>query len=131
MKTINHLFICAALFLIAACAEPTPQLASKMFGNVTLYYNDSISPTQVDDLGNYITQVIKLNDNDAQVVKNNNTYQVKLRFNDGMEKNEVATKKIELVAQEISSTFFNNAQVEIHACDANFNTLRVYPMATE
>ncbi len=99
----------------------------KAFKEVLLYYTNNVTENEADLLKVYFEE----NDwTNAELMfdKLNDTYEVKMITKTGIENDQEYVDAFKSIAKEISKTVFNNAQVDFHFCDDNFETLRVAPM---
>lgn len=126
---ISALFILSFLvFFTVGCTGYGPK---KVFGNIDIYYTSAVTTSEVDALGDYFIKsgfdkngqhkTTKLN-------KSGNTYELSMVVKKGLEQDQEYIDILKKYAAYISHYVFNDATVEIHACDNHLNTLRVVLM---
>lgn len=99
----------------------------KKFKEVLLYYTENVTENEADLLKVYFEQKDYTNAT-LKLDKINDTYEVKMITKTGIENDQEYVDAFKFIAKDISETVFNNAQVDFHFCDRNYETLRVAPM---
>ena len=129
MKT-KLLFLITSFFFLIIMAGCSDYGEKVVFGNLTIYYTSGITKAEASDFGSYLikSDFDNRKEKTIQLVKSGGTYQVKMVVNEGVEENPQYERLFRDVATEMSRDCFNNAQVELHACNGGFKTLRVFPM---
>lgn len=130
MKQACTFVFFAALFFLAGCANHGTE---KTFKGVQLYYTSDVTEAEADALGNYLIQSEFANGEakTVQLAKQGNTYEFRMVVKKGIENDAEYAEIFKIFAKDISTNVFNGSQVDLHACDDNLETLRVYPMAME
>lgn len=128
-KTISSLLF-AALFLLAGCANHGTE---KTYNGVQLYYTSDVTEAEADALGNYLIKSEFANGEakTVQLARTGNTYEFRMVVKKGIESDAEYAEVFKVFAKDISNNVFNGSQVDLHACDDNLETLRVFPMASE
>ncbi|MBF8984015.1 hypothetical protein IZY60_10735 [Lutibacter sp. B2] len=97
--------------------------------NNELYYTDNVTVEEAQALGDYL---VKQNffENDGnlrsiQLNKSGTTYEFRMIIKKGLEQDQSTIDSMKLFATDLSSSVFNNKDIDIHLCDENFETLRV------
>lgn len=126
-QTLSSLLL-AALFLLAGC---TNYGTEKTFNGVQLYYTSDVTEAQADALGDYLIKSEFANGEakTIQLARQGNTYEFRMVVKKGIENDAEYAEAFKIFAKDISDNVFNGSQVDLHACDENLETLRVFPMA--
>jgi len=122
---IPTIFIVFLLFLIS-CSNGGPK---ESFGYLDVYYTESVSNSEVLDLGDYLMGIgFGLSEDRKEVVRlskdNNGRYLIEFVMRDGKVSLESSWR---LTGDGISQKVFNGAPVDVNLCDSNFNTLKFLP----
>jgi hypothetical protein len=130
MKKVSLIFgamFIAAVFLIS-CSDYGKE---KNFNGVQLFYTSNITETEANSMGNFLieSEFADGEEKTVQLNKSGNTYEFRMVVKTGIEQDSEYSELGKLMAAEISSGVFNGAQVDLHFCDENFETLRVLPMS--
>lgn len=129
MKKIMAIF--ATMFITAIILSSCSNYGKeKNFNGVQLFYTSTITETEANLLGNYLINsgFADGNEKTVQINKNGNTYEFRMTVETGIEQDQEYINTGKLASAEFSSNVFNGAQVDIHLCDENFNTLKVLTM---
>ncbi len=120
----------AALFIVSFIISCANYGKEKTFNGVQLFYTSSISEAEADSLGNFLIQseFADGSEKTVQLTKSGNTYEFRMVVKKGIETDNEFAKIFKQFASDLSEYVFNGAQVDLHGCDDNLETLRVYPM---
>lgn len=114
--------------LVKATLLSSAEMGNKVvFNNGELYYSSSVSETHVNQLGNYLIRagIFGGDQVSAKLDKKGSTYQVRLIVREGVVMNPRVLTGMQHLASGISRQVFGGAQVEVHLCNSQFETLRV------
>ena len=125
MKIFVAMFI--ASVILTSCDDYGKE---KNFNGVQLFYTSIITETEANSMGNYLieSEFADGESKTVQINKEGGTYQLKIVVKQGIEQDNEYAPLFKQFAYEISKDVFNGSQVDIHACDENLKTLRVFPM---
>ncbi|WP_118974750.1 hypothetical protein [Taibaiella koreensis] len=127
-KYVILFWLVISIFLSSGCSDYGKKI---QFGNLDLYYTSAVTKDEADKLGNYLVQR-GINNNGAkktvQLSKDGYTYQFRMVLKQDLEQDEDTKRQFEKQAYLISQDVFNGERVEVHACDEDFKTIRVYLM---
>ncbi|MCC6550325.1 MAG: hypothetical protein IT279_09680 [Ignavibacteriaceae bacterium] len=130
MNRSGALVLLSAMFLLVGCSN---RGSEKTFNGVQLYYTSDVTEAQADALGDYLIKSEFANGEPktVQLAKQGNTYEFRMVVKKGIENDAEYAEIFKIFAKDISDNVFNGSQVDLHACDDNLETLRVFPMAME
>ncbi len=97
------------------------------FDKDKLYYTDNVDRETAEKFGDYLVKTTFFSNRglEAQLTKKDDTYQFRYIVKKGYEKKQDYKKTAEEYAELLSKRVFDNAPVEIHMCDENWNTLLI------
>lgn len=139
MKKVNC-FLCVFVILIFAisCNSSTKGEVKdeKDYGEkisvdgTDVYYKDGVTKEEAVSLGTFLEESSFTNGKakSVQIVKQDDTYQFRMVIKDGYEDDPEYIEMAEAYSASISSSVFHGAQVEMHLCDKDLETLRVVKM---
>lgn len=128
MKRILTIFIILVAFL-AIWKLSASNYGKKIEINSTdLYYTGSVTKADAQKLGDYLveSEFADGRNKSVQLSKRDSVYLFRMVVMEGAEKDSTNDITFEAMAITLSWNVFNNAPVELEACDDRFNTLRVY-----
>ncbi|MDR1380188.1 MAG: hypothetical protein LBJ47_01770 [Tannerella sp.] len=133
-KTIfsHSLSIFLTLFVLLLVSSCNDYGTEKNFNGTQLFYTSAVTERDADKLGAYFIDM-GFADGDEKTVqlnKTGKTYEVRMVVKKGIEQDQEYKDNAKLLAAEISESVFDGANVDIHFCDEELNTLIVLPMAT-
>ncbi len=128
MKKIVYPLLALYITLLVGCNTNGKE---KTFNGVQLFYTSVITEAEADRLGAFLidSEFANGEDKTVQITKNGNTYAFRMVVKKGIENDHEYAQIFKQVAAEISKNVFDDAPVDLHACDEYLNTLRVYIMA--
>jgi hypothetical protein len=128
MKKTVYPLLALYITLLVGCNSNGEE---KTFNGVQLFYTSVITEAEADRLGAFLidSEFANGEDKTVQITKSGNTYAFRMVVKKGVENDHEYAQIFKQVAAEISKNVFNNAPVDLHACDKYLNTLRVYIMA--
>lgn len=130
MKRSSAFVLLSAMLLLVGCSNYGTE---KTFNGVQLYYTSDVTEAEANSLGNYLVKAEFANGEakTVQLAKQGNTYEFRMVVKKGIEKDEEYAEIFKIFAKDLSDNVFNGSRVDLHACDDNLETLRVYPMASD
>ena len=98
------------------------------FNATDVYYTDLVSEEDAQKLGEYLveSEFADGRDKSVQLSKRDSVYLFRMVVMEGAEKDSANDFTFEALALTLSWNVFDNAPVELEACDNTFKTLRVY-----
>ena len=95
----------------------------KQLNNGELYYNNSVTQSMVDSLGNYINQceIFTGGINKGKIVKNDSTYELSLSVPQDKLNDSTYLDFTGILATQLSEDVFHNAPVNVNLTDSSFN----------
>ena len=130
MKNFCFPLLALTATLLVGCSDYGKE---KTFNGVQLFYTTEITDAEADKLGEYLveSEFADGEEKTVQITKTGSTYDFKMVVKKGLEQDQEYAVVFKQFAADISKNVFNDAQVDLHACDENLETLRVYPMSME
>ena len=130
IKHFNHTLLVLATLFIVACGDLGTE---KNYNGTQLFYTADVTEAEADKLGEFLVTSEFANGEakTVQLTKTGGTYAFKMVVKKGLEQDQEYAQLFKTFASDISKNVFNGAQVDLHACDENLETLRVFPMAME
>jgi hypothetical protein len=126
MKKFKLTLIAAGLFLaVSSCNNYGTE---KIYNGVELYHTQNITDAEAGKLGDYLVSS-KFADGTTktvQITKQGNTYQFRFVLKDGADKDPSLPKTLKYMASILSARVFNGQPVEVHMCDDQLKTLKVF-----
>jgi len=116
------------LFVTALLASCTNYGEKKVFNGTEIYYKDGVTETEVDKLGKSLIDA-GFTDGEVkavQFVKDGDKYLFKMIVKKEFEKEKSLENLFNIFPKELSG--YMNLPIDLHVCDAYFNTLRVYKL---
>jgi len=97
------------------------------FNGGQLFYEPPVTAVEANRLGNFLVSnnVFTGDKKTTQITRLGDTYQFRMVAKKGIAKDQKFIDTCRAFCGDISRGVFNGAQVEIHVCDENLNTLRV------
>jgi hypothetical protein len=97
------------------------------FNGGDLYYTDNVTESEAKKLGDYLVKegFYDGKPKSVQLDKSGSTYQFRMVVQPERQNDEATMTLMKTFAGELSSDLFNDAPVEVHACDEQLKTLRV------
>jgi hypothetical protein len=120
--SISSVLICSIIILsFFGCGNNNYE--KKQLDKGELYYNNTVSQTYIESLGNYINQCEILTDdvNKARITRTNDTFELSLSVPFSKINSETYQDYAEILATQLSEDVFNHSPVKIHLTDADFN----------
>ncbi|MFK7749622.1 MAG: hypothetical protein AB8B65_14595 [Kordia sp.] len=116
------------LFVATFISSCTNYGEKKVFDGTEIYYKDGVTEAQVDKLGK---SLINAGFTDGEVksvqfVKDGDTYIFKMVVKEEFKKNSALENIFNIFPKELSG--YMDLPIDLHVCDENFNTLRVYKL---
>lgn len=98
------------------------------FNATDVYYTDLVTQEEAQKLGEYLVEAEFADgrDKSVQLSKRDSVYLFRMVVMEGAEKDSANDFTFEALALTLSWNVFDNAPVELEACDNTFKTLRVY-----
>ncbi|HQU55392.1 MAG: hypothetical protein KDC59_23235 [Saprospiraceae bacterium] len=130
IKHFNHLLLVLSTLFIVACGDLGTE---KNYNGTQLFYTSDITDAEADKVGEYLVSsgFADGQEKTVQLAKTGGTYEFKMVVKKGLEQDQEYATLFKNFAAEMSRDVFGGAQVDLHACDENLETLRVFPMAME
>lgn len=99
------------------------------FNNGEIYYDSTVSTTDVTRLGSYLVKEGYFDGEEKTVSlsKSGHTFIFKMVVKKGTDTDQVAIDAFRSFGDELSEDVFNGANVDVHLCDESLQTLRVLP----
>ena len=122
---ISGVFALAVLLSVGlGCSQHGTKLETDG-GN--LYYTTNVTKIEAQDLLDYLVQENFYGGQNMfiQLDKSGSSYQFRLIVKPEYQNDKSYREACKLFAEELSSNVFNDASVEVHICDDNFETIRV------
>lgn len=97
------------------------------FGNDIIFYSESISKEQANNLGNYLISIGTFMDLGIMIrmEKTDSVYLIHLPVQEKMDEDPSYLEAVKIVAKAISEDIFSEEQVDVHLCDDLYETLKV------
>lgn len=100
------------------------------YGQSEVWYLDPVTPAQAQNLLDYLVTTMPLDksSNDGKsfhISRLGDTYEFRVMIKKGLETDQETIDQMKLISAEMSQNVFSGAEVDIHLCDENMNTLRV------
>lgn len=118
----------ALLLLLHSCNNYGTE---KVVNGTQLFYTSEISESLADSIGKFLVDN-KFADGQTktvQITKNEKTYEFRMVIKKGIDQDPEYIENTKIFGAFMSAQLFNNANVDIHLCDENLETIRVIPMA--
>mgnify|MGYP005814550255 FL=1 len=98
------------------------------FNSTDIYYTELVTEADAQKLGEYLleSEFADGRDKSVQLSRRDSVYLFRMVVMEGVEKDSSNDITFEAMALTLSWNVFDNAPVELEACDDRFNTLRVY-----
>ncbi len=98
------------------------------FNGTDVYYTDMVTEAEAQKLGEYLlsSEFADGAEKSVQLSKRDSIYLFRMVVVDGVTKDSANDISFMALAWTLSAQVFNNAPVELEACDNRFGTLRVY-----
>lgn len=130
MKNFYLTLLVLSSVLLVGCGDYGKE---KVFNGVQLFYTADITDAEADKLGEFLveSEFADGEEKTVQIAKTGNTYEFRMVVKKGLENDQEYATVFKQFAADISKNVFNNAPVDLHACDEMLETLRVFPMAME
>ncbi len=98
------------------------------FNGTDVYYTDMVTEAEAQRLGEYLlsSEFADGAEKSVQLSKRDSIYLFRMVVVDGVTKDSANDISFMALAWTLSAQVFNNAPVELEACDNRFGTLRVY-----
>ena len=130
IKHFNHLLLVLSTLFIVACGDLGTE---KNYNGTQLFYTSDITDAEADMVSEYLVSsgFADGQEKTVQLAKTGGTYEFKMVVKKGLEQDQEYATLFKNFAAEMSKNVFDGAQVDLHACDENLETLRVFPMAME
>ena len=126
MKKIIFILPVVALFLgLASCHNFGKE---KTFNGVELYHTPNVTDAETDSLGNFLVSS-KFADGTTktvQITKSGNNYQFRFVAKAGVANDTSMVKTLKFFATVLSSQVFNGEHVDVHLCDNQLKTLKIF-----
>lgn len=126
MKTKFQLFNIFFILILSSCGTSFGKKIE--FGNLEIFYSESVSKTYVQSLGDYfVTNNLVLNEKHSiKLTSDHQSFILKLIIND---KYNVFPKDMEnelaALESDIQNTIFKDLKFKIEVCDVNFYPLNL------
>jgi preprotein translocase subunit SecF len=128
MRNKNYLGSILALAILMAIGLACSGHGTKLeFNGGDLYYTDNVTESEAKKLGDYLVKegFYDGKPKSVQLDKSGSTYQFRMVVQPERQNDEATMTLMKTFAGELSSDLFNDAPVEVHACDEQLKTLRV------
>ncbi len=121
------------LLLLVFATGCTDYGKKKMFKEVELYYTKGVTEAEANALGEYLLRSGFDNGErkTVQISKPGKTYEFRMVVKKGIEDQQEYNTLFRQFAAAISKDVFNGADVEMHACDEQLKTLKVFVMSED
>jgi len=120
---ISGILVLAVLLIVGLGCE---RKSSFTYNGSELEYKN-VTSAEARQLLDYLIEVKYFNDRPktAQLDKSGSTYQFRAVIKTKARNDQAFHEDVKLFAEELSANVFNDAPVEIHICDENFETIHV------
>jgi hypothetical protein len=127
MKNFYYPLLVLTAALLVGCSDYGKE---KTFNGVQLFYTSEITDAEADKLGEFLmeSEFADGEEKTVQIAKTGSTYDFRMVVKKGLEEDQEYAVIFKQFATDISKNVFNNAPVDLHACDEYLETLRVFPM---
>lgn len=114
------------LFVMTLVSSCTDYGKKKIFNGTEVYYKDGVTEEQADELGKNLVESGFSNGEvkSVQFVKDGDIYVFKMIVKEEFEENKSLENIFNIFPKELSD--YMNLPIDLHVCDNQFNTLRVY-----
>ncbi|MCE7996729.1 MAG: hypothetical protein HEP71_32515 [Roseivirga sp.] len=129
MKVVFKLVGVLAVVIIGYLAFFIDGYGKKIeFNGTDVYYTELVSEAEAQKLGTYLvsSEFADGNEKSVQLSKRDSVYLFRMVVMDGVTKDSTNDITFMAMAWTLSANVFDNAPVELEACDNTFETLRVY-----
>jgi len=125
-KCLFFLALVSILPLLQGC---TDYGKLKTYNGLGLYHKPPVTDAEAERLGIYLisTKFADSTEKTVQVTRVGPVYQFRMVVKDDHQNDTALFKAFKLLSAELSNEVFNGAPVQIHVCDKNLKTLRVFP----
>lgn len=117
------------LVVVAAIADSGQDFGTALtFNGSQLFYKPPVTEKEARTLGQYLVESWFSDVKDpktVQLTKSGSTYECRVPIKKGLENDQESLQQMKAMAQQLSRDVFNNAEVDIHMCDDELNTIRV------
>lgn len=98
------------------------------FNGTDVYYTEGVTEADAQKLGEYLitSEFADGGEKSVQLSKRDSVYLFRMVVMDGVTKDSTNDITFMAMAWTLSANVFDNAPVELEACDNTFETLRVY-----
>jgi hypothetical protein len=123
MKNIFTILALSLIFL-TSCANYGSE---KKFGNLQMFYTESVTESEVDELAEFLDQQDFVGETEisVQLNKDGDTYQFRMVTKEEYIEDETKLPLFKQMANMISTNVFEDAPVEVHLCDERLETQKV------
>ncbi len=129
MKVVFRIIGVLAAVIISYLAFFMEGYGEKLeFNGTDVYYTDMVTEAEAQKLGEYLlsSEFADGAEKSVQLSKRDSIYLFRMVVVDGVTKDSANDISFMALAWTLSAQVFNNAPVELEACDNRFGTLRVY-----
>jgi hypothetical protein len=120
--------ICDDQLKTLATGEPIDIGALRVFNNGQVFFNEQVAPEEADKLGKFLIKE-KFFDGtrkSVQVLKFGKKYQFRMVVKPEFRKDSRFKWEIQFVGGKMRREVFNGAEIEVHLCDEQLNTLAAF-----
>lgn len=128
-KVLTGLFFIIAV--IAYFVFSSSSYGEKLeFNGTDVYYTDLVTEAEAQKLGEYLveSEFADGNEKSVQLTKRDSTYLFRMVVIEGATEDSIKDISFKALSMLISMQVFDNAPVELEACNNTFETLRVYSL---
>ncbi len=125
----KYLFIITLVSLLPILHGCTDYGKMKTYNGVDLYHKAPVTDAEAERLGNYLigAKFADSTEKSVQITRVGPVYQFRFVIKEADQNDTTLFKVFKLFSAELSNEVFNGAPVDIHICDKNFKTIRVFP----
>lgn len=125
LKVIGLLVVAFVAFVIYSMEGYGEKLE---FNGTDVYYTELVTEAEARKLGEYLVEAEFANggEKSVQLSKRDSVYLFRMVVIDGVVEDSTNDITFKTMVWALSSSVFDNAPLELEACDDTFETLRVY-----
>lgn len=125
LKVIGLLVVAFVAFVIYSMEGYGEKLE---FNGTDVYYTELVTEAEAQKLGEYLVEAEFANggEKSVQLSKRDSVYLFRMVVIDGVVEDSTNDFTFKTMVWALSSSVFDNAPLELEACDDTFETLRVY-----